>query len=84
VQYRADYANTIFGKTSIYTAPAYTMVNLFFDYTLPGRNWDVSLAVNNLFDRAEVLSRFTNQFGGETTQLFAAPREYVVGAHYRF
>jgi iron complex outermembrane receptor protein len=84
VQYRADYADTIFGKSAIYTAPSYTMVNLFFDYTLPSKSLDFSFAVNNVFDRAEVLSRFTNQFGGETTQLYAAPREFVVGAHYKF
>jgi iron complex outermembrane receptor protein len=84
VQYRADYADTIFGKTPTYTAPSYTMVNLFFNYTLPEKSWDFSFAVNNVFDREAVLSRFTNQFGGETTQLYAPPREFVVGAHYKF
>jgi len=84
VQYRADYADTIFGKTPIYTAPSYTMVNLFFDYALVPKSWDITLAVNNLFDHAAVLSRFTNQFGGETTQLFAPPLEFVAGVHYKF
>jgi iron complex outermembrane receptor protein len=84
VQYRADYADTIFGKTPIYTAPAYTMVNLFFDYVLTPKTWDFTLAINNVLDHAEVLSRFTNQFGGETTQLWAPPREFVLGAHYKF
>jgi iron complex outermembrane receptor protein len=83
-QYRDDYADTIFGKSHIYTAPSYTMVNLFFDYALLPKVLDFSFAVNNLADRAAVLSRFTNQFGGETTQLYAPPREYVVGVHYNF
>jgi iron complex outermembrane receptor protein len=83
-QYRSDYATTIFGKTPIYTAPSYTMFNLFFDYVLAPHSWDFSLAVNNLFDRAQVASRFTNQFGAETTQVYAPPREFVVGAHYKF
>jgi iron complex outermembrane receptor protein len=83
-QYRADYADTIFGKTLIYTAPSYTMINLFFDYTLPAKTLDLSFAIDNLTDREAVQSRFTNQFGGETTQVFAPPREYVVGAHYKF
>jgi len=83
-QYRDDYSDTIFGKTHIYTAPSYTMVNLFFDYALLPKVLDFSFAVNNLADRAAVLSRFTNQFGGETTQLYAPPREYVVGVHYNF
>jgi iron complex outermembrane receptor protein len=83
-QYRANYADTIFGKTPIYTAPSYTMINLFFDYSLLPKVLDFTFAINNVGDREAVLSRFTNQFGGETTQLFAPPREYVVGVHYNF
>jgi outer membrane receptor protein involved in Fe transport len=60
------------------------MVNLFFDYGLSSKTWDFTLAVNNLLDHAAVLSRFTNQFGGETTQLFAPPLEFVAGVHYKF
>jgi iron complex outermembrane receptor protein len=84
VQYRADYADTIFGKTATYTAPSYVMTNVFFDYTLRSTGLDFSLAVNNLFDREAVLSRFTNQFGGETTQLFFPPREFTFKVHYQF
>jgi iron complex outermembrane receptor protein len=84
VQYRSDYADTIFGKTSIYTAPSYTLANLYFDYNYKPGSWDLSLAVNNVFDRAAVLSRFTNQFGGETTQQYFPPREFVVSFHYQF
>jgi iron complex outermembrane receptor protein len=83
-QYRADFATTIFGKTPIYTQPSFTMTNLFFDYTVSPKSWDFSLAINNLFDRAQVASRFTNQYGGETTQVYAPPREFVLGAHYKF
>jgi iron complex outermembrane receptor protein len=84
VQYRSDYADAIFGKTPIYTAPSYVLCNLYFDYKFASGGWDVSLAVNNLTDKAAVLSRFTNQYGGETTQQYVAPREFVVGAHYAF
>jgi hypothetical protein len=28
--------------------------------------------------------RFTNQYGGETTQGYYPPREYIIGANYRF
>jgi hypothetical protein len=31
-----------------------------------------------------VLSRFTNQFGGETTQLYFPPREFVLKFHVEF
>jgi iron complex outermembrane receptor protein len=85
LQYRSDYADTIFGKTPIYTAPSYVLANVYFDYkvgAIPGL--DVSFAVNNIADRAAVLSRFTNQFGGETTQQYFPPREFVVGARYQF
>jgi iron complex outermembrane receptor protein len=84
VQYRSDYADTIFGKTPIYTAPGYTMVNLYFDYTFAQKAWDFSLAVNNVGDAAAVLSRFTNQFGGETTQQYFPPREFVAKIGYKF
>ena len=98
-QYRASYATSIFGEDSypaagyapagsgaaqIYKAPSFVLTNLFFDYIVTPKSWDFSLAVNNLFNRAQVSSRFTNEFGGETTQVWAPPREFVVGAHYRF
>jgi hypothetical protein len=44
----------------------------------------VSLAINNVADRAAVMSRFTNQFGGETTQQFFPPREFIASFHYQF
>jgi iron complex outermembrane receptor protein len=84
VQYRSDYADTVFGKTPTYTAPGFTMTNLYFDYLFPGKSFDVSLAINNLFDVAAVLSRFTNQYGGETTQQFSPQREWIVEGNYRF
>jgi len=84
VQYRDDYSNTIFGKTPIYTVPGYTMVNLYFDYIFPNGAWDASVAVNNLTNVAAVLSRFTNQYGGETTQQYAPPREFMARVAYRF
>jgi len=83
-QYRDSYADTIFGKTATYTAPRYTMANLYFDYTLPNGSCDVSLAVTNVTGAHAVLSRFTNQFGGETTQQYAAPREFIVRFGYQF
>jgi iron complex outermembrane receptor protein len=98
-QYRASYATSIFGENAypapayapagagaaqIYRAPSYTVTNLFFDYVLSPKTWDFSLAITNVFDRAQISSRFTNEFGGETTQVYAPPREFVVGAHFKF
>ena len=84
VTYRDDYSNTIFGKTPLYTVPGYTMFNLYFDYVLPNGKWDASLAVTNLTNQAAVLSRFTNQYGGETTQQYAPPREFIARVSYQF
>jgi len=81
--YRDHYANTVF-TNPIYITPSYVLMNLLFDYTLPGGKMDLSLAVNNIADRAEVSYRFTNQYGGETTQSWFPPREYIAGFRYRF
>ena len=84
LQYRSDYADTVFGLTPIYRAPSYTMANLYFDYAYRTTGLDVSLGINNVFDRFEVASRFTNQFGGETTQVWAPPLQFVITARYTF
>ena len=84
-QYRSDYADTVFGISDpLYRAPSYFMTNVFADYTVRNTGLDFSLGVNNLFNRVEVLSRFTNQFGGETTQQYFAPLSIVAGVHYSF
>lgn len=84
VQYRSDYADAIFGKSPIYTAPGYTLVNLYCDYLSAAGNWDLSLSVNNVADRAAVTTRFTDQYGGETTQQYAPPRMFIGRIAYRF
>lgn len=81
--YRDHYSNTVFSNP-LYTTPSYVLMNLLFDYTFANSNFDVKLAINNLADRAEVSYRFTNQYGGETTQTWFPPREYIVGFNYRF
>ncbi len=66
--YRDHYADTVFGNSFFYTTPSYILMNLFFDYTFANPRLDLTFAVQNLADRAEVSYRFTNQYGGETTQ----------------
>jgi iron complex outermembrane receptor protein len=82
--YRDHYADTVFGNAPIYTTPSYVLLDLFFDYTLPNRNVGLTFAVRNLADRAAVSYRFTNQYGGETTQGYFPPREYIVGVNCKF
>jgi iron complex outermembrane recepter protein len=74
----------VFGNSFYYTTPSYVLMNLFFDYTFSNRNLDLTFAVTNLADRKEVSYRFTNQYGGETTQTWFPPREYIVGIGYKF
>jgi iron complex outermembrane recepter protein len=82
--YRDHYADTVFGNSFFYTTPSYVMLNLFFDYTFANRKLDLTFAVQNLADRQEVSYRFTNQYGGETTQTWFPPREYILGIGYKF
>jgi outer membrane receptor protein involved in Fe transport len=83
-QYRDKYSDTIFGNSQIYTAPSSFLMNLYFDYTLADEKWDASLSITNVADTPAVVSRFTNQFGGETTQLFAPPRQFIFKVGYKF
>lgn len=76
--------DTVFASSPVYTTPSYVLADLFFDYTFPDRRLDVTFAVDNVADRAAVSYRFTNQYGGETTQAYYPPREYIVGVGYRF
>jgi iron complex outermembrane recepter protein len=82
--YRDHYADTVFGNSFYYTTPSYVLMNLYFDYTFASRNLDLTFAVTNVADRAEVSYRFTNQYGGETTQTWFPPREYILGVAYKF
>jgi iron complex outermembrane receptor protein len=84
VNYRDSFSNTIFGNNPIYVAPSYVLWNLYFDYSFANPNYDASFGIDNVFDRAGVLSRFTNQFGGETTQSFVPPRQFIVRFGYKF
>jgi iron complex outermembrane recepter protein len=84
VQYRDSYADAVFGDSPIYTAPSYVLWNLYLDYSFADYQWDASFAVDNVFNKDAVVSRFTNQFGGETTQSYAPPRQFTVRAGYKF
>ena len=84
VNYRDQYADTVFGNSYFYTTPSYVMMSLYFDYTFPNRQLDLTAGISNLANRAEVSYRFTNQYGGETTQTWFPPREYRIGIGYKF
>jgi iron complex outermembrane receptor protein len=84
VQYRDSYINAIFNSSPIYTTPSYVLWDLYFDYSFANPNWDASISIDNLFNKDAIVSKFTNQFGGETTQAYAPPRQFIVKVGYRF
>jgi iron complex outermembrane receptor protein len=84
VQYRDRYANAVYGDNEIYQTPSYVLWDLYFDYSFADENWDASFAIQNLFDKAAIQSRFVNQFGGETTQSYVPPRQFIVRVGYKF
>jgi iron complex outermembrane receptor protein len=84
VQYRDSFSNTIFGNSPIYTAPSYVLWNLYFDYSFADTAWDASFAIDNVFNKAAVVSQFTNQFGGETSRSYENPRQFIVRVGYKF
>jgi len=84
VQYRDSFSNTVFGNSPIYTAPSYVLWNLYFDYSFADENWDASFAIDNVFNKAAVVSQFTNQYGGETSRSYEAPRQFIVRLGYKF
>jgi hypothetical protein len=45
---------------------------------------DATTARRGLADRAAVSYRFTHQYGGETTQGYYPPREYIGGFSFKF
>jgi outer membrane receptor protein involved in Fe transport len=84
VRYRDSFSNTVFGNSPIYTAPSYVLWNLYFDYSFVDTAWDASFAIDNVFNKAAVVSQFTNQFGGETSRSYENPRQFIVRVGYKF
>ena len=62
------YADTVFGNSFYYTTPSYVIDEPALRLHLREPQLDLTFTVTNLADRAEVSYRFTNQYGGETTQ----------------
>jgi hypothetical protein len=84
IEYRDHYADTVFGNRPAYDTPGYALANLYFDYVFPDPRWDASLSINNFLNSASVAYRFTDQYGGETTQAFFPPLEVIGRIEYRF
>jgi iron complex outermembrane recepter protein len=83
--YRGAFWQRIFAEPSVDRVPAYSLVNLNFEYVPDDSPWKVDFAVTNLFDTAGVNSRYTDPYGTFTTsQQFIPPRQILGMVSYKF
>ena len=84
--HRDAFASRVFGSTGINKTPGHELVNLSF-YLKPAsfQNWGLSFLITNLTDEDAVNSRWTNNFGIQTTsEEFVAPRQFIGRISYEF
>jgi iron complex outermembrane receptor protein len=83
--YRGTMEQRIFNQPGIDTVPAYSLVNLNFEYIPTDSNLAVQFTVTNLLDKAGVISRYTDPYGTFTTsQQFTPPRQIMGTVSYSF
>ncbi len=84
VSYRDAMETRIFNNPALDTIPAYTMVNAQVGFTY-NEDLNVTLTVQNLFDKDSIASRFTDAFGVYSTfNQLNPPRTAIVAARYSF
>jgi iron complex outermembrane receptor protein len=84
--YRGTFEQRIFNQPGVDTVPAYSLVNLNFEYIPTDQpNLTVQFMVTNLLDKAGVNSRYTDPYGTFTTsQQFTPPRQIMGRVSYSF
>ncbi len=83
--YRGTFSQRIYNHPGIDTVPAYSLVNLNFEYIPNDSNLTVQFTISNLFDKAGVISRYTDPYGTFTTsQQFTSPRQFLGTVSYSF
>jgi iron complex outermembrane recepter protein len=83
--YRGTLWQRIFNQPGVDSVPAYSLVNLNFEYIPTDSNLTVQFTVSNLFDKAGVNSRYTDPYGTFTTsQQFVPPRQFIGTVSYSF
>lgn len=84
--HRDAFASRVFGEAGINKTPGYELINLSF-HLKPANmpNWGVAFLVTNLTDEDAVNSRWTNNFGIQSTsEEFVAPRQFIGRISYEF
>lgn len=83
--YRGEYQYRLFNEGVTDTTPSYEQVNLFLKYAPDSSNFNVSLAVTNLFDKDGLNSRFSDPYGSaQTMDTYIAPRQVIASVGYKF
>ena len=83
--FRGTFSQRIFNQPGIDSVPAYSLVNLNFEYIPTDSNLTVQLTITNLTDKAGVVSRYTDPYGTFTTsQQFTPPRQIMGTVGYSF
>jgi iron complex outermembrane receptor protein len=83
--YRGQFWQRIFAEPSVDNVPAYSLVNLNFEYVPDDSPWKVDFAVTNLFDTAGVNSKYTDPYGTyATSEQFIPPRQILGTISYSF
>ncbi|HWA63604.1 MAG TPA: TonB-dependent receptor [Caulobacteraceae bacterium] len=78
VVYRGKEWARIFNEPSLDRVPAYTVVNLHFEYQPPNPHFKLSLAVTNVGDKAGINSRYTDPYGVfQTSDQYIPPRQII-------
>jgi len=83
--YRGSYWARIFDEPTLDKVPAYSLVNLNFDFVPDNSAFKVSLLVSNVGNTAGVNSQYTDPYGtGTTSRQYIPPRQVIGTVSYRF
>ena len=83
--YRGAFWSRVFAEPSVDQVPAYSLVNLNFEYIPDDSPLKIDFAVTNLFDKAGINSQYTDPYGTfQTSDQFIAPRQFIGTISYKF
>ena len=83
--YRGKFNYRIFAVAALDRVPSYTLYNAFIAYEPDNKPWSVSVAVQNLTNKAGINSKFSDPYGSGTTSVeYIDPRQVLGTVNFRF
>ncbi|GGD73365.1 TonB-dependent receptor domain-containing protein [Lacimicrobium alkaliphilum] len=83
--YRSEYYSRVFNSPVRDKVPSSSRYDMNIRYQPDFAQWHVELNVQNLFDKDDIASRYTDTFGlGFTSDQYMAPRTVTVRGRYHF